>query len=158
MYGINVIVVTDPGVPYEVIVVAFTSAGEGEKNDRKVFFIEELAPTKPPGDVDTKQLNPTSFNVTWTPLTLFEARGFPEYRVVFTTKDGDSRRRRQSNADSVHIMMTENGSAVFTDLRENTDYSVTVGVRTGNMSEFFEGDSIDGTHLQYSYYIRIITV
>ena len=153
MYGTNVIVVTDPGVPYEVIVVAFTSAGKGEENDRKVFFTEELSPTKPPGDVDTKQLNLTSFNVTWTPLTLFEARGFPGYRVVFTTKDGDSRRRRQSNADSVHIMMTGNGFAVFTDLRENTDYSVTVGVRTGNMSEFFEGDSIDGTHLQYSYYI-----
>ena len=146
MYGTNVIVVTDPGVPYEVIVVAFTSAGEGEENDRKVFFTEELAPTKPPGDVDTKQLSPTSFNVTWTPLTLFEARGFPEYRVVFTTIDGDSHRRRESNADSVHIMMTENGFTVFTDLRENTDYSVTVGVRTGNMSEFFEGNPINGSY------------
>ena len=144
----NVIVVTDPGVPYEVIVVAFTSAGKGEENDRKVFFIEELTPTKPPGDVDSKQLSPTSFNITWTPLTLFEARGFPEYRVVLTPKNINRRRRRQSDADS-HVMMTENGFAVFTDLRENTDYTVTVGVRTGNMSEYLEGDSIDGTHLQY---------
>ena len=143
-------VVTDPGVPYEVIVVAFTGAGKGAENDRKIFFVEELAPTKPPEDVDSKQLSSTSLNITWTLLTLFEARGFPEYRVVLTPKNINRRRKRQSDADSVHTMMTENGFAVFTGLRENTDYTVVVGVRTGNMSEFLEADPIEGIYL-YSY-------
>ena len=148
-YNFNVmkIVVTDPGVPYEVIVVAFTSAGRGAENDHKIFFAEELAPTKPPEDVDSKQLSSTSLNITWTLLTLFEARGFPEYRVVLTPKNINRRRKRQSDADSVHTMMTENGFAVFTGLEENTDYTVVVGVRTGNMSEFSEADPIEGIYV-----------
>ena len=146
-------VITAAGIPYEVIVVAFTSAGKGEENDRKIFFSEELAPTKSPEDVGSTNLSPTSFNITWTPLDLFEARGFPEYRVVATPKNINRRRRRQS--DSVRVMMTENRFAVFTGLRENTDYTVVVGVRTGNMSEFLEGDPIEGIYL-ISYRLNCI--
>ena len=133
---------TGPGIPYEVIVVAYTSIGKGEKNKRRVFFSEELAPTKPPEDVDFEQLSAISFNVTWKPLTLFEARGFPEYRVVLTAKGSNRRRKRQSNPNPV---LTENSFAVFNDLRENTDYIVMVGVRTGGSSEYLEGEPIEGT-------------
>ena len=137
---------TAPGVPYEMVVVAFTSAGKGTENDYITFFIEELTPTKSPENVMFQQINLTALNITWTPLTLFEAQGFPEYRVVLVT-DTSSRRKRQS--DSVSIITT-NSFAVFIDLNENADYSVVVGVRTGmNMSnatsEFLEASPINGT-------------
>ena len=132
---------TASGVPYEVVVVAFTSAGKGAENDYIIFFSEELTPTKSPENVVFIQLNSTALNITWTPLTLFEARGFPEYRVVLTT-DTNSRRKRQSNSVSI---ITTNSFAIFTDLNENTDYSVVVGVKTGNISEFVEGNLMNGT-------------
>jgi len=125
-----------------VVVVAFTSVGKGEEDDDKIFFTEELLPTKPPGDVDFKQLSSFSFNISWTPLTLFEARGFPIYRAILVPVEPDinSRRRRQSNPNNKNIITNDN-YAVFTDLRENTDYSVVVGVTTGNNS-FIEGEPI----------------
>ena len=137
---------TASGVPYEVVVVAFTSVGKGAENDYIIFFSEELTPTKSPENVVFNQLNSTALNITWTPLTLFEARGFPEYRVVLTT-DTNSRRKRQSNSVST---ITTNSFAIFTDLNENTDYSVVVGVRTGvsmgNVtSGFVESSPINGT-------------
>ena len=133
---------TAPGVPYEVVVVAFTSVGKGAENDYIIFFSEELTTTKSPENVVFKQLNSTALNITWTPLTLFEARGFPEYRVVLTI-DNNSRRKRQSNSVSI---ITTNSFAIFTDLNENTDYSVVVGVKAGNTSEFVEGSLMNGTN------------
>ena len=131
---------TAPGVPYEVVVVAFTSAGKGTENDYIIFFSEELAPTKSPENVVFQQINSTALNITWTSLTLFEARGFPIYRVVLTT-DVNNLRKRQSDSISV---ITTNSFAIVTDLNENTDYSVVVGVRTNNTSEFVEGNTVNG--------------
>ena len=133
---------TASGVPYEVVVVAFTSVGKGAENDYITFFSEELTPTKSPENVVFKQLNSTALNITWTPLTLFEARGFPEYRVVLTI-DNNSRRKRQSNSFAI---ITTNSFAIFTDLNENTDYSVVVGVRAGNTYEFVDGSLMNGTN------------
>ena len=125
--------------------MAFTSVGKGAENNHTIFFSEELPPTKSPENVIFIRLNSTSLNISWTPLTLFEARGFPEYRVALATVDTDSRRRRQSNLD---FIVTTNSFVVFTDLNENIDYSVVVGVRTGmrtgNISEFIEGIPING--------------
>ena len=63
-----------------MVVVAYTNVGKGTENDY-ITFSKELQPTKSPENVNSKQLNLTSLNITWTPLTLFEAQGFPEYRV-----------------------------------------------------------------------------
>ena len=82
-----------PGVPYEVVVVAFTSVGKGAESDYITFFSKELQPTKSPENVNFKQLNSTSLGVTWMPLTLFEARGFPEYRVVLMVAGNDHRKK-----------------------------------------------------------------
>ena len=131
---------TAPGVPYEVVVVAFTSAGKGAENDYVIFFSEELSPTKSPENVVFQQINSTALNITWTPLTLFEAQGFPIYRVILTT-DANNRRKRQSDSISV---ITTNSFAIITDLNENTDYSVAVGVTTVNSSEFVEGSPVNG--------------
>ena len=66
---------TAPDVPYQVIVVVFTSDGKGAQNDRKTLFSQQLSPAKVPDEVNIARLN---FNATWTPLTLVEAQGFPE--------------------------------------------------------------------------------
>ena len=98
-----------------MVVVAFTSAGKGAENDYIIFFSEELAPTKSPENVVFQQINSTALNITWMKLTLFEAQGFPEYRVVLAT-DTSSCRKRQSNSVSI---ITTNSFAVFTDLNMN---------------------------------------
>ena len=115
-----------PGTPYEVVVVALTCTGKGKEN-RTVFFSQELPPTKSPENVVLNKLNSTALNVTWTPLTLFEARGFPEYRVVLTAV---TNRRRKRQSDPI-IIITSNSFAVFSGLEENTNYLAVVGVRTG---------------------------
>ena len=121
--------------------VAFSSAGKGAENDYLVTFSEELPPTKSSENVAYKELNLSSLNITWTRLTLFEARGFPEYRVVITSLNTNSHRKRQSNFNSI---ITTNSFAIFTYFKENTLYSVVVGVRAGNASEFVEGNPING--------------
>ena len=136
---------TAAGVPYEVVVVALTSAGRGAKNDFITFFSQQLTPTRSPDNINIQQLNSTTINITWTPLTLFEARGFPVYRVVLTPEDNTNRRKRQSNTNSMLNITTTNSFAVFTDLNENTSYSTTVGVRTNSTSsssEFVEASPI----------------
>ena len=134
-----------------MIVVAFTAVGKGEENDRKIFFYKELPPTKAPEDVGSKQLNSTSFNITWDPLTLFEARGFPEYRAVATPKNTNRRKRQSDPNTGVQVMMTEGSFVVFTGLRQNTDYTVVVGVGTGNGTEFLDGPPLDGTKNAFMY-------
>ena len=124
--------------------MAFTSAGKGAENDRIIFFSKELAPTKSVQNITSKLLNSTSLNITWVPLTLFEARGFPLYRVTLTVKGTNNRRKRQSNTVSGN---TEMNFYVFTGLRRNTDYSVMAGVMTGGTSGFVQEISTTGTNI-----------
>ena len=134
-----------------MVVVALTCTGKGEENDRMVFFSEELPPNKSPEDVEHKQLNSTALNVTWTPLTLIEAQGFPQYRVVLTSV---AKRRRKRQSDPISIV-TSDSFAVFSGLEENRDYSAVVGVRTGTnmmtgtdtMQEFIEASPVVGTSI-----------
>jgi len=125
--------ITAPGRPYQARVVAFTNAGRGEENDVVPFFSQELAATKVPEDVVLNQLSPTSINVTWTPLTLFEAQGFPVYRVTLM-QQFNSRRKRQI-PDPV---ITTNNFATINGLDENTQYDAVVGVKTGGTSDYLE--------------------
>ncbi|XP_065904304.1 receptor-type tyrosine-protein phosphatase delta-like isoform X2 [Dysidea avara] len=117
----------EPGTPYQARVVAYTIAGRGIENKFEPFFSQELAASKAPETVDFKPLSPTSVNVTWTPLTLFEAQGFPLYTVSLTLS---SSRKRQS-PDAI---LTSNSFAVFENLASGRQYSAVVGVITGNSS------------------------
>ena len=143
-------------MPYEVVVVAFTSVGKGAENIRTIFFSAELTPSKAPENVTFEQIDATTLNISWTPLTLFEAQGFPEYTVnLAAIMDADSRRKRQSNGD--FSMTTNNSFVVFDDLSENTDYSVEVGVRTGDESTLVEASPINGI-ISIHIHIHIIDV
>ena len=133
------ILITDPGTPYQVRVVAFTSVGMGVLGDYVAFFSEELTPTKPPENIQANWLNSTAINVTWTPLNLFEAQGFPHYSVVLTTH---GQQRSQLDANTI---ITNNNFVFFTNLVNHTWYSVVVGVKTGGSSSFVYSHSINGS-------------
>ena len=137
-----------PGVPYQVRVTAFSHEEMGLQNDFVVFFSKELSPIKTPDDIKFLRLSPTSINVTWIPLSLFEAQGFPIYKVTLTPKTTESRSKRQSSSS---VLITENDFAVFTDLKANQEYSITVGVATNGSSDFKSQQGI------YSMYC-IITI
>ena len=130
----------EPGTPYQVRVVAFTSVGMGALGDYVVFFSQELIPTKPPENVTVIYISGTSINVTWTPLSLFEAQGFPQYKVTILPTT-ESRQRRQSDPISV---ITTNSYAVFEDLDSNTKYSVEVGVTNSVTDTVVNSKPVEG--------------
>jgi len=131
---------TDPGTPYQASVVAFTSVGMGALMDYVVFFSEELPPTKPPENVKVNYITATSINVTWMPLTLFEAQGFPQYRVILLPAN-ENRQKRQSNSVSVS---TTNNFVVFNNLDSSTKYFVEVGVTTGETNTIVNSEPYEG--------------
>ena len=107
--------------------VAFNSAGRGLDNEFKPFFSQELEATKAPENVDFERLSSNSINVTWTPLTLFEARGFPIYTV--TLEPPQRRRKRQAITE-----MTTDSFYEFTNLVDGLRYTTSVAVQTGQES------------------------
>ena len=114
------------GVPYQLAVVAYNSAGRGQESDRsQAFFTKPLAPTQTVENVTIERLSPTSISVSWTPLTLHQARGFPVYRVVLTLSVGHMKRQFTSL-----IGETTDIFYVFMGLDSNSNYDVVVGVRS----------------------------
>ena len=126
---IVVIPFSDPGTPYEVVVVAFTSAGRGLESVEYVFFSEELTPLKLLENVQLERSG-TSVIISWEPLTLFEARGFPTYAVTLVPSTSDDRVTRQSS-DGVIRVTTNKSNIVVGGLDPKVEYDVTVAVGTG---------------------------
>ena len=118
--------------------VAFTNAGRGALNDYIVFFSEELMPEMLPTDVSYTRLNNVSITVTWNPVSLFEAQGFPSYQAVLIEDPANS----DTTAD---VITTNNSFAIFTDLSSSQQYTVLVGVATGsNRSAFVYSSPLTG--------------
>ena len=115
----------------------------GLQNDFMVFFGKELSPVKTPENLKYVRLNLTSINVTWTPLSLFEAQGFPIYKITLTpTSATNGRNKRQSNSS---VLITQNNFAVFTNLNSNQEYSLVVSVATEGSSNFTSSQPTQGT-------------
>jgi len=127
---------TVPGIPYQAGVVAFNRAGRGSFNEFMVFFSQELIPNKAPDDLSFNRWSPAIVNITWTPLTLFEARGFPEYRVNLIIS---------STGSPISSVVTNNSFAAFNNLGSNEVYTVAVGVKTGASNELKFANPISGT-------------
>ena len=117
--------IIESGVPYQVTVAAFTNAGRGALNDHIVFFSEELIPEMFPANINYTRFNMTSINVTWTPLSLFEAQGFPLYQVILSEPS-------TSGGTTSDLITTNNSFAIFSNLSIDQRYSVVVGVTNGN--------------------------
>ena len=118
--------------------IAFSHEEMGLQNDFMVFFGKELSPVKTPENINYVRLNSTSINVTWTPLSLFEAQGFPIYKITLTpTTATNGRNKRQSSSS---VLITQNNFAVFTNLNSNQEYSLVVSVATeGSSSQPTQG-------------------
>ena len=114
-------------------VTAFSYEEIGVEGNFVVFFSKELSPVKTPDDIEFTRLSPTSINVTWSPLSLFEAQGFPIYKVTLIPISTEFRSKRQSDSS---VLITENNFAVFTNLNSDQEYSLTVGVTTDASSDF----------------------
>ena len=134
----NIIV---PGVPYQVRVAAFSYQQMGLQSDFLIFFSKELSPTKTPENVRFVRSSQTSINVTWTPLNLFEAQGFPIYKVTLTPSSTKVRSKRQSSSN---VIVTQNNFALFTNLNSNQEYSLTVGVATNGSDNFTTTEPMKG--------------
>ena len=119
----------EPGIPYEVKVVAFLSGGKGAENNEYTFFTEEETPVQIPENIKIKRSG-ASVSVSWEPLTLFEARGFPTYTVTLVPSTSDDRVARQSS-DGVIRVTTNESNIVVGGLDPKMEYDVTVAVETG---------------------------
>ena len=95
---------------------AFTSAGRGQENTySEAIFTEELPPNATVTNITIKWTSATSVNVSWAPLTLHQARGFPLYMVNIT-----------SMGRVVKNFTTNETNVKVNDLNRNTVYFVTV--------------------------------
>jgi len=110
-------------------VVAFTSAGAGTENYGHTFFTEEEAPLRSPDNIEFERSG-TSVSVSWEPLSLFEARGFPVYTVTLVPSTNDDRVTRQSNNGVIRVTTNES-NIVVGGLDPKVEYGVTVAVGTG---------------------------
>ena len=104
------------------------------------LLISHSEPSMAPMNVTATRLNDTAMNVSWTPLTLVEARGFVKYVITYM-KAGGSRKRQ---SPSPKIVNGTDRSCVVNDLKPGVEYDVIVGAQTGG--------GTNGKHL------RIITI
>ena len=70
-------------------------------------------------DITITRVNDTAVRVTWTTLTLNDARGFPSYVVIVTSKERE-----------VANVTTPSTSVVVGGLMPHTEYNVTVQALT----------------------------
>jgi len=118
-------------------VVAFNGVGRGRFYDYTIFFSKELDPLKPPEDITILQLSQTSINVTWTPLSLFEARGFPMYTAVLCVGN-------LTVKQSSEVIETTDNFAVFKHLQAHIEYVVVVSVANNGSSAPLQSSLIVG--------------
>ena len=124
--------ITDAGIPYQVTVVAFTSAGRGVESYSQTFFTKELIPNRSPENVMYERSG-TAVNVSWDPISLFEARGFPIYTITLIPLSlVGNRPIRQVNDDGIISVTTNKTDIVIEGLDPNVEYSLTVAVGTSS--------------------------
>ena len=133
---------TDPGVPYRVSVTAYTSAGPGpESTLNEIIFTKELLPNGTVTNITIEWISATTVNISWIPLGIHQARGFPSYTVIISS-EGTPFKNRTTNDSSV----------VIGDLNSNRVYTVNVQPLTeGGLGEWSEPGE-----LVQSYSIHII--
>ena len=102
----------------------------------KAHLSPPLVPSVSPSGVRVERLNSTAMNVSWTLLTLEEARGFvTSYTVSYRKDEGMAKR----TTESVVVPGGEQSSVVIGGLDPGSSYQVSVSASTsagtGDMSE-----------------------
>ena len=73
----------------------------------------------------------TVISISWDPVDLFEAKGFPTYLVMLTpSSSSNSCTTRQSNDDGIISVTTNKTDVAIEDLDPNEEYSLAVAVET----------------------------
>ena len=126
--NVTIMVFTGPGMPYEVIVVAFNSRGNGAENKPQTFFSQELMPTVSPQTVMFDRISGEYVNISWDTLSLSETRGFPVYTVTLTPSFSNG--EQQISSSGVITANTTESSIVVGGLDVNMEYMLTVAVGT----------------------------
>ena len=89
-------------------------------------------------NISYTRLNGASINVTWTPLSLFEAQGFPLYQAVLT----------EDSTTTTDVVTTDSSFVIFTNLSSDQQYTLLVGVATGNnRSAFVYSNPLTGMYV-----------
>ena len=100
------------------------------------FLFLSVAPTVSVSDITVTRVNDTAVMITWTALTLNEARGFPSYMVTATNE-----------GEQVSSQRTTSTSVMVGGLMPHTEYNITVqaltagGTKEGPLSAPGETDS-----------------
>ena len=100
-------------------------------------------------DITVTRVNDTAVRVTWTALTLNDARGFPSYMVSVV-----------SRCEQVSSQTTNSTSVVVRGLMPHTEYNITVqaltagGTKEGPISEPGEIDTEQMRHMHV--HVRIL--
>ena len=69
------------------------------------------------------------------PISFYEARGFPQYRVVLMAPNNP--------ADGGGTIINNTSFCIFTNLKTETNYSVVVGVKTSSSSTYLNANTIE---------------
>ena len=85
------------------------------------FILVQTVPTKPVEDVAASRVDGERVNISWTPLSLVEARGFPLYTVSY-----------MSGGDQVESVSTNESNVIISGLSPRRTYTFTIRVSTGN--------------------------
>ena len=81
-------------------------------------------------NVETVRTSPTTISVTWTPLTLIEARGFIRYYSVSYTPNTNGR-KRQASLETMYVNVSNaSTSATIMGLEASFTYNVQVAAAT----------------------------
>ena len=85
------------------------------------FILVKTVPTKSVENVVAFRVDSRRVNISWTPLSLVEARGFPQYTVSYT-----------SDGDVMESVNTSNPSVIIPGLSLHRTYTFTIQVSTRN--------------------------
>ena len=119
-------IITDAGVPYQVTIVAFTSAGRGKESYSEIFFTGELGPLRAPENVKYERFGMT-ITASWDPIPLIEVRGFPTYTATLTPLSPVG----NVSGDDGIISVTTNGTDITIEgLDPDMEYTLIVTVTT----------------------------
>ena len=108
------------------------------------------APTAQVSSVKVERVNNNrAALVSWTPLNLHQARGFPVYFVTYQPSSQVGRVAR-----SVNTVNTTNSSVIISDLEQTTEYTISVDVGTaGGYYRSYLGSSEFKMALPLAFYM-----
>lgn len=104
-----------------------------------IVHVFSLVPVEAPQGVTvSRSSDGRSMTVSWVPLTLMKARGFPFYIIMYTSNDAIRIRRDTP----VQVIVYDADSVLISGLDPFTDYSVSVTVSSyGNRTGMVTGES-----------------